>query len=78
VPFDEAVTAADSAPDVATEYVRYAAAERQLLEDQAIIPIYHPVTHALVAERVRGWVANPADSHRSRFISLGGQAAAKP
>ena len=78
VAFDEAVTAADSAPDLPTEYARYAAAERLLLDGQAIIPIYHPVTHALVAERVHGWIANPADSHRSRFISLVPQAAAKP
>ena len=69
--YDQALTDADAAPDLATEYAAYAKAERLLIDDQAIIPIYHIVTHVLVSPKVQGWIANPADSHRARYLSLG-------
>ena len=68
--YDRYLTEADSAVDLPAEYSAYAKAERLLLDDQAIIPIYHAVTHRLVASRVQGWIANPADSHRSQYVSL--------
>ena len=68
--YDQDLTDADAAPDLATEYAAYAKAERLLIDDQAIIPVYHLVTHVLVSPKVQGWIANPADSHRSRFLSL--------
>ncbi|HLZ64620.1 MAG TPA: peptide ABC transporter substrate-binding protein [Aliidongia sp.] len=68
--FDRYLTEADAAPDLAAEYAAYAKAEQLLIDDQPIIPVYHAVTHLLVAPRVRGWVANPADSHRARYLSL--------
>ncbi|HEV2677652.1 MAG TPA: peptide ABC transporter substrate-binding protein [Aliidongia sp.] len=68
--YDRHLTEADSAADLPAEYAAYAAAERLLLDDQPIIPIYHAVTHRLVAGRVQGWIPNPADSHRSQYLSL--------
>ena len=68
--YDADLTEADSASDLAAEYAAYAKAERLLIDDQPIIPIYHAVTHALVSPKVRGWIANPADSHRSQYVSL--------
>lgn len=68
--YDRYLTEADSAADVPAEYAAYAAAERLLIDDQAIVPIYHAVTHRLVATRVQGWIANPGDSHRSQYVSL--------
>ena len=68
--YDKLVNAADAAGNPVDEYAAYAAAERLLLDAHVIIPIYHAVTHALVAPQMRGWVPNPADSHRARFLSL--------
>jgi oligopeptide transport system substrate-binding protein len=76
--YDQYLIDADTAHDVVTEYAAYAAAEKLLIDAQAILPVYHPVQHVLVAERVKGWLPNPADSHRSRFIHLAGPSAAKP
>jgi len=70
VAYDQALTDADSAPDLAAEYAAYAKAERLLIDDQAIIPVYHLVTHVLVSPKVQGWIANPADTHRARYLSL--------
>lgn len=68
--YDQLLTDADSAPDLATEYAAYAKAEQMLIDEQAIIPVYHVVNHALVSPKVQGWIANPADSHRARYLSL--------
>ncbi len=69
--YDQDVTDADMAPDLAAQYAAYAKAERLLIDAQAILPVYHAVTHLLVAPQVEGWVANPADSHRAQYLSLG-------
>jgi oligopeptide transport system substrate-binding protein len=68
--YDQDLTDADSAPDIASEYAAYAKAERLLLDAQPIIPIYHSVYHVLVSPQVGGWIANPADSHHSEYLSL--------
>jgi oligopeptide transport system substrate-binding protein len=68
--FDQDLIDADSAPDIAAEYAAYAKAERLLLDEQPVIPVYHSVYHVLVAPRVLGWVANPADSHHASYLSL--------
>jgi len=69
--YDQLLTDADTAPDLETEYAAYAKAEQLLIDGQGIIPIYHIVTHVLVSPKVQGWIANPADSHRARYLSLG-------
>jgi oligopeptide transport system substrate-binding protein len=43
-------------------------AERILLEDNPIIPVYTYVTKRLVNQHIKGWENNVMDHHRSRFM----------
>jgi len=55
----------------ATERARlYLAAERILLRELPVIPLYSGFMHRLVANRVRGWVDNPGLSLASHFLSV--------
>ncbi|MEI8394391.1 MAG: peptide ABC transporter substrate-binding protein [Rhodospirillaceae bacterium] len=45
-------------------------AERLMLEEYAIIPIYHFATKSLVSPRVKGLVFNIRDVHPSRFLDV--------
>ncbi|WP_376694727.1 peptide ABC transporter substrate-binding protein [Wenzhouxiangella sp. EGI_FJ10305] len=45
-------------------------AERRLLDQQVIVPLYYYVSRHLVDSRVRGFEDNPMDIHLSRWISL--------
>ena len=45
-----------------------AEAERKLLEDNVIIPLYIDVSKRLVAPTVKGWQSNPMDHHLSRYM----------
>ena len=45
-------------------------AEKLMLEDLPIIPLYHYATKSLVSDRVKGWKFNLRDVHPSRFIWL--------
>lgn len=45
-------------------------AEALAMDDQPIMPIYHYVSLNLVAQKVQGFVDNPKDIHRWRYITL--------
>ena len=45
-------------------------AERQLLADHPIIPIYHYVSQSLVRPEVKGWQSNILDHHASQHLRL--------
>ncbi|RFP68241.1 peptide ABC transporter substrate-binding protein [Wenzhouxiangella sp. 15190] len=45
-------------------------AERRLLDEQVIVPLYYYVSRHLVDPRVRGFENNPMDIHLSRWLSL--------
>jgi oligopeptide transport system substrate-binding protein len=47
----------------------YAAAESQLLDDYAVIPLYFYVSKHLVSPEIKGFEDNPLDVHPSRFLS---------
>jgi oligopeptide transport system substrate-binding protein len=45
-----------------------AEAERLLLDDHAVIALYHYTSKHLVDPRLDGWIGNPLDRHPSRFL----------
>jgi len=45
-------------------------AEQIMLDDVAVIPLYDDVTRDIVSPQVKGWIANPSNFNRSRFLSL--------
>ena len=45
-------------------------AEQLAMDDQPVMPIYHYVSKNLVSQRVQGFVDNPKDIHRWRYITL--------
>ncbi|THB78595.1 MAG: peptide ABC transporter substrate-binding protein [Desulfobulbaceae bacterium] len=45
-------------------------AESLAMRDQPVIPIYHYVSKNLVSTKVQGFVDNPQDIHRWRYVSL--------
>ncbi len=45
-------------------------AESILLEDAALIPIYHYTTQHLVNDKVSGWEDNVMDVHPTRFLKV--------
>jgi len=45
------------------------AAEKQMLNDQAIVPLYYYVSKHLVDKNLNGWENNLLDHHLSRYIS---------
>lgn len=47
-------------------------AEATALADTATIPIHYYVSKNLVSPKVKGWVANTKDIHRTRWLSVGG------
>jgi ABC-type oligopeptide transport system substrate-binding subunit len=55
-------------PDLRRAYLEEA--ERLLLEDQPVIPIYFYVSKHLVSPRVQGWGDNILDYHYSQHLSL--------
>ncbi|MBT8142945.1 MAG: peptide ABC transporter substrate-binding protein [Gammaproteobacteria bacterium] len=44
------------------------AAEKQLLDDHAIIPLYFYVSKHMVNPEIKGWINNSLDHHPSRFL----------
>jgi oligopeptide transport system substrate-binding protein len=55
-------------PDLRRSFLEEA--ERELLADHAIIPIYFLVSKHLVSPDVRGWGDNVLDYHYSQHLSL--------
>ncbi|PWC31488.1 hypothetical protein TSO352_31210 [Azospirillum sp. TSO35-2] len=46
-------------------------AERMMVDDVPVLPIYHFATKSLVSTQVKGWTFNIRDVHPSRFLSIG-------
>ncbi|WP_251976978.1 peptide ABC transporter substrate-binding protein [Salinicola avicenniae] len=61
---DEAANTLDASGRSAT----MARAERVLLDDYALLPLYFYIKLALVSPTLEGWEANPMDDHPSRWM----------
>jgi len=46
------------------------AAEQTLLDDVAVVPVFFGVSRDLVSPAVKGWINNPLDVNRTRYLSL--------
>ena len=70
VEYDELLQASIQARNPRRRMGLLADAERLLLEEQPIIPLYFDVRRRLVKPEVRGWMPNPMDLHPSRHFYL--------
>lgn len=69
--YDALMDAARESGDTAERMKLYQAAERVLLREQAIIPLYHYVTVYLKDPALKGWTSNILDWHPVKHLSLG-------
>jgi oligopeptide transport system substrate-binding protein len=68
--FDELMEQCDHERDPARRALVLEAAEQTLLDDVAVAPVYFGVARDLVSPAVKGWVNNPLDVNRTRYLSL--------
>ncbi len=68
--YDALVNAALDEADARRRHRLLAEAERLLLDDAPVIPVYFHVSKNLVAPRVKGWHDNVADMHPARTLRL--------
>ena len=66
--YDALLDEADRTPDGAARAAILLEAEKLALQDDAWVPGYFMVTRDLVAPRVHGWIANPRDVNRTRWL----------
>jgi oligopeptide transport system substrate-binding protein len=68
--YDRLLDAAGVAADPAKRAATLAAAERRMLDDVPVIPLFFYVSKHLVAERVQGWYDNVMNVTYSKDLSL--------
>ncbi len=68
--FDALLNRAQEEPDLAARGRLLAAAERLALRDYPWIPTRFRTSQYLVQSYVKGWVDNPRDLHRTRWLWL--------
>lgn len=66
--YDALLGKADHEPDAGRRGQILSRAEQMLMDDEGILPVYFNVARALVNPRVTGWVDNPENWHRTRFL----------
>lgn len=70
--YDELLVKASETNDVSERAELLQQAEKLMLEEIPIIPLYHYATKSLVSQRVKGWLFNIRDVHPTRFLWLEG------
>ena len=68
--YDSHMASAHSATDTEERMASYAEAERVLLREQAVIPLYHYVTVYLKDPALKGWTPNLLDWHPVKYLRL--------
>jgi len=68
--YDRAFNSAERQLTRAARFAAYGEAEKILLRDVPVIPLWAGVSNRLVAGRVRGWIDHPGHAHPSRYLSL--------
>jgi len=68
--FDRLMDQSDRERDPAQRTRILEAAEQTMLDDVAVAPVFFGVSRDLVSPAVGGWVNNPLDVNRTRYLSL--------
>ncbi len=68
--FDSLVDRSDMIREADERARILSAAEQTLMDDIGVIPLYDDVTRDIVSPQVKGWIANPTNFNRSRYLSL--------
>lgn len=68
--YDTLMASASEQPDLDRRRLYLEEAERELLADHAVIPLYFYVSKHLVSPEVRGWEDNILNYHYSQYLSL--------
>ena len=68
--FDALLAKADNEPDAGVRAGVLAQAERVMLADLTVAPIFFYVNKNLVSPRVTGWVANLGDNHPTQYLCV--------
>jgi oligopeptide transport system substrate-binding protein len=71
--YDALLAKADNEPDAAVRARYLAEAEKLMLEDAPVAPIYFFVNKNLVNPKITGWVDNIIDHHRTRYLCVKGR-----
>lgn len=70
--FDALLKKADNEPNARVRAGYLAQAERIMLDDATIAPVFFYVNKNLVSPRVTGWIANLGDIHPTQFLCVKG------
>lgn len=68
--FDNLMALAEAETNSTQRLLLLERAEKQLLDDAPLIPLYYYVSRHLVDKRVTGYTANTLDIHLSRYLNL--------
>jgi oligopeptide transport system substrate-binding protein len=68
--YDALLAQADGEPDAARRAQILKRAEQVMLDDEAMAPIGFNVSRSLVNPKVTGWVDNPLNNHRARWLCV--------
>ncbi|MFL5296201.1 MAG: peptide ABC transporter substrate-binding protein [Phenylobacterium sp.] len=68
--YDALLDAADKEPDAAKRAQILRRAEQIMLDDEGTAPIDYNVSRSLVNPRITGWVSNPLNNHRARWLCM--------
>jgi oligopeptide transport system substrate-binding protein len=68
--FDALVDRSDNIRDPAQRMAVLAQAEQLLLDEMGVIPLWHDTCRDVVSPQVKGWISNPSNFNRTRYLSL--------
>ena len=68
--YDELISLAATSPDSNTRYAYFKEAERILMNEVPIVPIYTYTRNFLIAPDVKGWFPNILDYHPYKYVYL--------
>ena len=68
--YDELIIKANAQSNQENRYAVLREAERLLIDEMPVLPIYIYVRQFLLSTDVKGWDPNPTDTHHPKFITL--------